>query len=60
MKYTQGDLEIALKIVNIASVRGYKECQWAINVYEQEKRTTINKPRVTTQQRASTLSDEVF
>lgn len=60
MKYTQGDLDVALKIVNIASIRGYKECQWAVNVYEQEKRTVINKPRVTTQQKASVLSDEIF
>ena len=60
MTYTNGDLDIALKIVNIASIRGYKECQWAINIYEQDKRTCLNKPRTTTQQRATILSDEVF
>lgn len=60
MNYTQGDLDIALKIVNIASIRGYKECQWAINVYEQDRRTSVNKPRVTTQQRVVDLSNEIF
>lgn len=60
MAYTNGDLDTALEIVKIASIRGYKECQWAINIYEQNKRTMLSKPRVTTQQRATILSDEVF
>lgn len=33
-QYTKGDLDIALEIVDIATKKGYKECQWAINVYE--------------------------
>ena len=33
-QYTKGDLDMALEIVNIATKKGYKECQWAINIYE--------------------------
>ena len=33
-EYTKGDLETALEIVGIATKNSYKECQWAINIYE--------------------------
>lgn len=32
--YTKGDLDLALKVVQIATIQGYKTCQWAINTYE--------------------------
>ena len=32
--YTKGDLDMALEIVDIATKKSYKECQWAINIYE--------------------------
>ena len=31
--YTQGDLDLALRLVQIATIQGYKDCSWAINVY---------------------------
>lgn len=34
--YTQGDLDLALRLVEIASIQGYKDCSWAINVYERD------------------------
>ena len=32
--YCRGDLDMALEIVDIATKKGYKECQWAINIFE--------------------------
>ena len=32
--YTKGDLDMALEIVDIATKKSYKECQWAINIFE--------------------------
>lgn len=51
--YTQGDLDLALKIVQIASIQGYKDCQWAINAYEKDKTFNSSKLRVTPQKTAS-------
>lgn len=68
--YTKGDLDLALKIVNIATTQSYKTCDFAINVYEkskmyseQSKTFENNKSvRVTTQKRATsdTIGDEIF
>lgn len=38
-EYTKGDLDLALRIVEIATIQGYKMCDWAIKVYEDDKRT---------------------
>ena len=65
--YTQGDLDLALRIVHIATAQSYKDCQWAINVYEKDK-VIINRQqqqkltalRVTDQIKADKLSDEIF
>lgn len=35
--YTKGNLEVALEVVNLATLYGYRDCQWAINVYEKNK-----------------------
>lgn len=35
-KYTQGSVDIALTLVKIATVNCYRECQWAINIYERD------------------------
>jgi hypothetical protein len=62
--YTQGSVEKAIAIVKIATAQGYKDCQWAINVYEkseqykkkqQENQTAASArlPRVTEQKRAT-------
>lgn len=64
--YTQGDLDLALRIVQIATVQGYRDCQWAIDLYErdqkQRKKIERERVRVTEQYIASkdSLSDKVF
>ena len=64
--YTKGDLDVALRIVQIATVQGYRECQWAINMFEDSERKKRkqgnNQVRVTEQKVATKkdLSDVVF
>lgn len=69
--YAKGDLDLALKIVNIAITQSYKNCDWAINIYEKDKKIKMNNelfannhlPRVTEQRKATedTINkDEVF
>ncbi len=55
-EYTQGDLDLALKIVQIATIHGYKDCTWAINLYEKDKQMILKKVRTTSQREASNLS----
>lgn len=59
--YTKGDLDLALRIVQIATVQGYRDCNWAINVYEKESKPR-QAVRVTEQEIASrdNLSDTIF
>ena len=69
-EYTKGDLDVALSIVKIASIQGYKDCNWAINTYERDlsikkkNETLLNSrlPRVTMQKRATkdTLSSVTY
>ena len=63
--YTQGDLDLALRIVQIATIQGYKDCQWAINTFERDmknKRNANTGVRTTEQHIAEEkdLSDIVF
>lgn len=64
--YTQGDLDLALRVVQIATVQGYRDCQWAINMLEEsekrKKSTLRTAVRVTDQEVASKddLSDTIF
>ena len=66
--YTQGDLDLALKIVQIASIQGYRNCDWAINEYERGKNikqknfANNNNIRITTQEVAKEedLSNKIF
>ena len=62
--YTKGDLDLALRIVKIATIQGYKDCIWAINLYEKDRKEEEknNKIRITNQETASKeeLSDKIF
>lgn len=64
--YTKGDLDLALRIVQIATIQGYRDCSWAIELYEkdqkQQKKTDKERIRITEQYVASkdSLSDKVF
>lgn len=64
--YTKGDLDLALRVVQIATVQGYRDCQWAINMLEdsekRKKKQNNSQVRVTEQEVADKkqLSDIVF
>lgn len=64
--YTKGDLDLALRIVQIATVQGYRDCTWAINMFEDSEKHKFKQAgsnvRVTEQEVATKedLSDTVF
>lgn len=67
--YTKGDIDLALRLVNIATIQGYKDCQWAINILEKDEKVRKsannlknNNIRVTEQKVAdkNDLSDIIF
>lgn len=69
--YTKGDLDMALAIVDIATIQGYRDCKWAINIYERDNRIVRNRfdnyvsspksaPKTTEQQKADKLADIEF
>ena len=47
--YCQGNVDLALKIIRIATVHQYIDCQWAINAYEKDSvvRTNLNSLKIT-------------
>lgn len=45
-EYAKGDLDLALKIIDIATVNGYRECQWAINVFEKDFKKSFYQNRL--------------
>ena len=52
--YTKGDLDLALKVVEIATIHSYKDCKWAINLIENNKnKQSSNAPRTTRQKLAT-------
>ncbi len=64
--YTKGDLDVALRIVQIATVQGYRDCTWAINMFEDSEKRRLKQlnssVRVTDQKVSDTkdLSDVIF
>ena len=42
--YTKGDLDVALAILDIATVNGYRDVTWAITKYEERKPKRGRKP----------------
>lgn len=68
--YCNGDLEKALKLIEIATIHMYVDCQWAINLYERDNKpaarayqgTVENKSgvRITEQKRTQQLGEDVF
>lgn len=60
--FSNHDLDVALKLLEIAAIHGYRDIQWAINLYNQEfkvsyRTSPIPKKVVTSN---SELSSEVF
>ena len=58
-KYSNGNTEIALKVLNVATLYCYRDCSWAIKRYEklkyEEDRTTIKGTAT-----RETLSQKIF
>lgn len=59
----KGDLDLALKIVEIATAHAWKDCQWAINAYENKGPSagTTTTVRTTKQERATknTVNEDI-
>lgn len=58
-KYTDRDLDLALEILKIAAINGYRDITWAINYYDKNKSTFALNSKTATDT-PITLSDEVF
>lgn len=62
--YSQRNLDVALKLLEIATSGGYRDIQWAINSYEKDYKLTyhIPQPAVTSKPKATVdkLSKEAF
>lgn len=64
--YCNGDQDKALKIIELACIHQYIDCDWAITAYEKQSNTpkinlfTPSQVRVTTQKRCTGLSKESF
>lgn len=64
--YCNGNLELALHIIKLATIHQYIDCQWAINTYEKDKQVQASIAssgvRKTEQKQTSVnkLSSEVF
>ena len=39
--FTKGDLDLALKVLDIATIHGQRDCQWAINTYNKNKQDSL-------------------
>ena len=68
--YCNGDLQLALKLIEIATIHMYVDCQWAINVHERGNKPTAKSfspasatntsIRITEQKRTEQLGEELF
>lgn len=59
--FANGYLDIALKIIDIATTNGYRDANWAINKYNDEyNKNNRNSYVDTSKQRVVKLADEVF
>lgn len=62
-EFAQGDLELALKIIDIATVNGYRDATWAINLFNKDYAQTWKQEHKKSQPivtRKAHLSTEVF
>ena len=62
-EYAKGDFDVAMKLIDIATVGGYRDATWAINSYEKDHgaaKTTRNAYVNTSTRRNVVLSDEVY
>ena len=57
-EYTQGDLDLALRLVKIATVQGYKNIEFAIHLYEKDQKIKDNKPIFDNQSRRVRVTNQ--
>lgn len=61
--FAQGDLDLALKIIEIAAINGYRDATWAINLFHKDYEKDFMKARsqsIKKTVRNVSLSSEVF
>ena len=59
--FANGDLDIALKVIEIATINGYRDASWAINVFNRDYANNFRNRFVSTAtQRRAEVADEVF
>ena len=62
------NLDVALKVLEIASIHGYEDINWAINSYNKEYKVNYTMPDAASKPKSSTfvpttrcrMSDEIF
>lgn len=60
-EYAKGDLDLALKIIEIATINGYKDATWAINLFEKDYKRNWQKTHTQPVRSRSTIDKgEVF
>jgi hypothetical protein len=63
-EFAQGYLDVALKLIQIATIHGHREMMWAIDAYKRDYKINFLKPQLTptlrSQQSEVKLSGEVF
>lgn len=63
-EFARGDLDLALKIIEIATINGWRCAEWAINVFKKDYAkdfyANYTQPVPSAPQRSVSLSDEVF
>ena len=63
--FAQGYLDVALKLIQIATIHGHREMMWAIDAYKRDYKINFLKPQITPTQTVPVqnevkLSGEVF
>lgn len=58
--YSNKNLDLALDVIKIASIGGYRDMQWAISSYEQNHKARIRKPMQAPVKHNISFSEEVF
>lgn len=62
-EFSKRNLDVALKLIEIASINGYRDMEWAINKYKSQFNVSYkltSAPTTPTTTRATELSSEVF
>lgn len=58
--YCDHNLDLALEILKIASINGYRDIQWAVNTYEADHKVTYRPKQYIAPKQPVSVSSEVF